>query len=185
MSLYAISETDFQTIVLSLLDGYSSQTIAHVGYIVGLTIGIAAILYQVKFKDFFKDYQFWKRILFFYTPLSMLTGSIFFVGLRLQFWSWLTTTVLRVPYGEISNKLANSIDPFYTPVWAIQDYCVTLYRYYFPDYSYLFDQYGIALILVFSIPIIVAAIIIDILWNKNRNKVLKVENKKKIREKEC
>lgn len=170
---YTINATDFENLKLALMNSYSSQTIAHVGYIIGLAVGIAAILYQVDFKNFSKDFVRWKRILFFYIPLGLLSGMMVFMVFREIYWSWMSGEVLRVPYSDISNLLATSTDPTYTPAFAIQSYCTTHYPSVGGLSSFVFSLYYnslnmyIVLIVLFSLPVPILATIIDYLWGRS------------------
>jgi hypothetical protein len=166
---YVISPLDFQNIILSLMDTYNSQTVAHAGYIVGLGIGVAAIITQINFRSFFEDYdKIWKRSLFLYLPLSFFSGTIIFIALRLIFWAWMSSAVLGTPYEIINSTLTNAT---YTPAFAIQNYTITTFmnlsnvslssQVYCWTYNSL-DMY-IYLIIGFSIFIFSASLIIDVL----------------------
>jgi hypothetical protein len=113
--------TDFQTTTLQLSGSYSSQTVAHAGYVVAIAVAIAAILYQVDFKTFFKDFTFWKRVSFFYIPLNVLIGSVIMVFCRMIYWAWMSSSILVVPYENITNTLFYT-NLSYTPSFLIQNY---------------------------------------------------------------
>jgi hypothetical protein len=121
MSLYSISPETFQDITIQLANVYSSQTIAHAGYILGLLGGIAALLSQINIVNFFQDNpNFWKRIGY-YSILSLFLGTIGFLVCRLIFWAWMSSTVIGVPYDVISNVTSTNST---TPAFAIQNYTV-------------------------------------------------------------
>ncbi len=125
MSLPTLDPAEFETLRSTLVSTYNSQTTAHVGYIIAFAIGIAAILYQIDFKTFFKDYPSKKqRYPLFYVPLSGLIGGIVFLFYRVIFWAYMSTYVLRVPATQVAALLAAyASDPTVTEIYAIQLSC--------------------------------------------------------------
>jgi len=112
------SPSDFNNMISTLISYYNSQTTAHAGYTIALAVGVAAILYQLKLTTFF-GYRFRRRMFFFYVPLSVLFGAIIFVILRIVFWAWMSSEVLKVS----SNLVQNSTTPFNTiQVYLIGNY---------------------------------------------------------------
>jgi len=109
------------------MNNYNAQTTAHVGYIIALSVGIAAILYQIKIGKFIKN-NFLIRLAF-YVPLSALFGAIVFSVLRLLFWAWMSSAVLGVTLDQTSGAV--------TTIYGIHDHLVKSFMGY-PGIASLF-----------------------------------------------
>lgn len=164
---------------MALFNSYNAQTTAHVGYIIGLVVAISAILYQVDFPHFFTKYDKWYNRGILYASLALLTGAIVFVGFRLLFWAPMSDMVLRVPLSDVNLLLAKHAgDPTYTPIWAIQAYCVTNFLSSNSYQSFVYTMYQISvtesglLILLFSSPLFLIFFVIDFLHNKTYAKLI-------------
>ena len=185
--MYEINATDFENLRIALMGNYNSQSTAHVGYIIALAVGVAAVLYQIDFKTFVNDYSRLKRSLFFYLPISALFGSMVYVFFRLLFWAWMSGEVLRVPISEVSKQLSmNANDNTYTAIWGIQDYCSKAYLNVGGWSSSVYAFYkealsaSILLIILFSFLTFVAISTIDI----STEKTGKYFNKRGLRKKQ-
>jgi hypothetical protein len=148
---------------------YSSQTVAHVGALIALFVGVGALLYQLDFNTFFGLSRI-KRSLFFYFPFSLLLGIIAYVFFRLIFWAWMSSEVLGVSQSMALNLMSQHPNvPSFTMIAAIQQYCISEYTNVpsWSSYFYTFCSHGldysILLIIIFAIPILVTAIVIDYL----------------------
>lgn len=124
------------------MNNYNSQTTAHVGYIIALTVGIAAILYQIKITEFFKR-NVWIRMAF-YVPLSALFGAIVFCILRIIFWAWMSSEVLTVTSDQAQAVGATTV------IYGIQQYLVNLFMKN-PGLSSLFYSWDLKIHFGFSL----------------------------------
>jgi hypothetical protein len=144
----AMSPQDFNNLITSLMSSYNSQTTAHAGYIIALTVGIAAILYQIKLKDFLK-FRLRQRMFLFYFPLSILIGAIIFVILRIIFWAWMSSEVVTVP-----NNIPGDVT---TPLYLVQNSLIAKLLNQAPGWtnlSYSLNQQYFGITFVFSIIIV-------------------------------
>lgn len=92
----ATNQTDFESLRIGLLNTYTSQAIAHVGLFATFVVGLAVIVYQLKFGTSFEDNNRIIRIIIFYVPIALLLGAIVYYMFRIVFWSSLSTIVLTI-----------------------------------------------------------------------------------------
>lgn len=124
----------------SLINTYNSQTLAHAGYMVTITITIAALFLKLpspnKLETIFGKKNP-NRVVFF--TFLFLTALFVFFLYRLIFWSWMSSAVLGVTPQE-------AIDQG-TPTLAsgIQDHLTNLYKEGYlktiPNLFYLINNY--------------------------------------------
>ena len=139
------SLTDFEALRTALMNSYSAQTTAHVGYIITVGIGIAALFYE-------KD-RISKR--FFYIALSILSSLMLYFFFRTIFWAWMGNEVLLVtPQQAIDMHKA-------TVIFGIQEYLVKTFSEYS---SALFTPSGIASFLYKIGSVLSLSILFAISW---------------------
>lgn len=147
------------------MNNYNTQTTAHVGYIIALAVGIAAILYQIKISGFFKNKLLVRMA--FYIPLSALFGANVFCLLRISFWAWMSSAVLSVTSDQAVGV---------TTIYGIQQYLVNIFMNGHGPASlfYSIDQnhFGFSLAFFFGITLL-EVLLIDSSIAYREDKILK------------
>jgi hypothetical protein len=127
----------------SLIDTYNSQTLAHVGYIVTVTLAIVALFVTIPSNETKIARIFGKnsKLLITVTFFCLLTLFVFFLY-RLIFWSWMTSAVLGVtPQESISRAtptLASGIQDYLTNNYKDHSWLALTNLFYYLDQKYFF-----------------------------------------------
>lgn len=126
----------------SLIDTYNSQTLAHAGYLVTVTLAIAALFVTIPSetkltKIFGKN----SRPIVFLTFLSLITIFIFILY-RLIFWSWMSSAVLGVtPQESLTHgtpTLASGIQEHLANYYKSNNWDALPNLFYFLSQDYFF-----------------------------------------------
>lgn len=145
----AIDPTLFESLRTALMDRYSSQTTAHVGYVIALIVFFASIISQWKDVRAFYGKKLSRKCLVCILVASMSILLIYLI-LRILYWSALSDGVIVVRSEQIN--LNNT-----TIIQAIQDTTIAQFKTIsaFPQFinylayqSYAMDLYSESIILL-------------------------------------
>lgn len=82
------------------MQSYDSQVTNHVGYIIGISIGVAALIFNKDILEFFRG----TKLILFLVILSFSVSSIVYFASRITYWSWMRSAVLAVTEEMVASE---------------------------------------------------------------------------------
>jgi hypothetical protein len=108
-------DPNFEKVRIALMNHYNTQTLAHAGYIVALTVGIVTLFSRIDaFMEFFEMGVASQFLC--YAIVSILLSLIIYVAFRIVFWAWMGSVILTV-----TKEMADSTNGL-TEIYRIQNY---------------------------------------------------------------
>lgn len=96
-------EDNFEQLRTALMNSYNSQTITHAGYAVAFLLGFFSLLASKRFGEFYD-----RRRITSYFVIGLILSLIVYSGLRLVFWSYISSDVLSVTKTDLQNVSGNT-----------------------------------------------------------------------------
>jgi hypothetical protein len=146
---------DYDSLRIALMNTYSNEALYHLGLIIPLILAVVSLFSSNTIHNYYKGGKYSRLLLYFL--FSFLIGLIVYSGVKLFYWSWLTSESLIIPVEAVS---VNSTRPIYEMGrWVVGEFNSTQILFLehtfsgtsFTDWSYL---------CYFAFPFVLALIIL-------------------------